>query len=360
MKTAIVGAGEISKLHVSFLKKAHHEIVGIVDSNQQKWHEIKESWGIAKCYSSLEKLFEEEPVDVVHICTPIQTHAQIASKALEKGCHVIVEKPLSISYEESERLYKLANEKSLKIFQVENFLFHPSIVKARQFMNENRFGKIEYVHITWSMPTYLSEKIPLWMECLPGKKFAEVAMHPIYLALAFIGHEIQGIQTNLLRTAQNEPDTLTIFVKSKTSVGVISILTRNASPAMLTITGDRAAVSINIDNTSFTKYEEYSDNLRSKFMFNFTTSLQLLNSSISTTAKYIRGTFKEGYHYAFLQSAYDSISKEFQSPTEPKHVLASIKVYETALDELKDNQITTTEAVASNCFAEQAKIMPKK
>jgi predicted dehydrogenase len=334
IKAAIVGIGHIAKLHFLSLKKMGIDIIGVVDSNLKKWEEVKKHWHIDRCYASLKELLSENSVDVVHICTPPQSHYAIALDALSAGCNLIIEKPITLSFKEAKHLFDLAQQKHVRIFQVENFLFHPCVLRARQLIDTDEFGQVKYIHIYWRIPTYLKGEIPQWMKNLPGKQFAEVCMHPIYIALAFVKGSINKAHVNILADNYHNIDTLTILLQSAFTMGVITLSKKMTNPAIINIMSEKATISINVENNSFIMQKNYTDNLYSKFALNITTSVQLLGSLFSTALSYILGKFKEGYHFNFINSVYNAIIKGYQGPIGVDHILSSIRIYEMALLEM--------------------------
>jgi UDP-N-acetylglucosamine 3-dehydrogenase len=68
--------------------------------------------------------------DIVDICTPPFTHCEIAVKAAESGCHVLVEKPLAMDAKEAETMIKVARLNSIKMCVVHNFLYSHAMKKS--------------------------------------------------------------------------------------------------------------------------------------------------------------------------------------------------------------------------------------
>ena len=60
--------------------------------------------GVVNCYSDFDELLAVEKPDVVHITTPPQSHFSLGMKALDAGCHLVVEKPLALNSCEATQL----------------------------------------------------------------------------------------------------------------------------------------------------------------------------------------------------------------------------------------------------------------
>ncbi len=96
--------------------------------------------------SDLNQVWNDPEVEAVLIATPTETHFEIASRALEAGKHVFLEKPGTDSSEKLEKLVKLAEEKSLKFAVGYEFPHHPAVKKLKELITGK---KIKSVHFNW-------------------------------------------------------------------------------------------------------------------------------------------------------------------------------------------------------------------
>jgi predicted dehydrogenase len=97
-RVGIVGCGRVAEHHHKFLPgRADVEIAALVDKNINQAYQLGNKYGIQKAFSSLDELFNSSPVDVLHILTPPEYHFEQAREAIEKGIHVLIEKPMTLS-----------------------------------------------------------------------------------------------------------------------------------------------------------------------------------------------------------------------------------------------------------------------
>jgi predicted dehydrogenase len=116
LKVAIVGCGKIADAHASQIQRIKGcEIVGVCDKEPLMARQLYERFPVKRYFGDLTELLSDARPDVVHITTPPDSHFDIARFCLERGCHVYVEKPVTLHAEEAERLVALANEKELKL-----------------------------------------------------------------------------------------------------------------------------------------------------------------------------------------------------------------------------------------------------
>lgn len=115
VKVGILGVGHLGTLHARLYKEIDSaEVIGIYDINSEKSKKIGEELSLP-VFEDVEELLKN--VDAVNIVTPTPDHFQSAQKALNSNCHIFIEKPITESIEQAEKIISLAKEKN-KILQV--------------------------------------------------------------------------------------------------------------------------------------------------------------------------------------------------------------------------------------------------
>lgn len=137
LKIGVLGAGHLGKFHLRLLQESKvYELVGFYDSQPQIAAKISREFGY-RSFSDVNSLFEE--VDVVDIVTPTISHFELGKKALEKGLHIFLEKPITATVEEANELVSLAKAKGLlgMVGQVERF--NPALMAASPYIKNPMF-----------------------------------------------------------------------------------------------------------------------------------------------------------------------------------------------------------------------------
>jgi len=98
--------------------------------------------------SDASELICSPEIDAIAVITPVWTHYELAKVALENGKHVFIEKPLTSTSEQGERLIELANRKNLTLMVDHTFLFTGAVKKIRQILHEGTLGKLYYYDST--------------------------------------------------------------------------------------------------------------------------------------------------------------------------------------------------------------------
>jgi len=116
LKVAIVGCGKIADAHASQIGRIDGcEIVGVCDREPLMAQQLYERFPVKRHFSDVAEMLREARPDVVHICTPPESHYDIATICLKSGTHVYVEKPFTVNEEQARKLVILAIEKGLKM-----------------------------------------------------------------------------------------------------------------------------------------------------------------------------------------------------------------------------------------------------
>ena len=145
---AVVGFGHIGKRHARMIHD-HPEAVlaAIADPDLSQQSVAANDFKVPFFESAEELLMAGLPVDVICICTPNGLHAPLAIKALVKGCHVVIEKPMGLSKASCEEVIYTALNMSKQVFCVMQNRYSPPSQWLKQVMNENRLGRIFTVQV---------------------------------------------------------------------------------------------------------------------------------------------------------------------------------------------------------------------
>lgn len=121
LKVGVLGAGHIGKIHLKLLQQSEkYELVGFFDPDIANGQKVAKEFNY-NYYGQLDKLIDS--VDVVDIVTPTLSHYNCAIKAITKGKHIFIEKPITNTVEEAEHLRLLVSENNLRgqVGHVERF-----------------------------------------------------------------------------------------------------------------------------------------------------------------------------------------------------------------------------------------------
>jgi predicted dehydrogenase len=141
-RAAIAGTGFIARVHAAALRELGIDVTAVCGRTRAR----AEAFGIGRPYASVEDLLDAEKVDVLHVCTPNDVHANQALAALERGVHVICEKPLATTSAESARMCAVAAERGLVGATCYHARSYPLVEHLRAERAAGALGDVQFVH----------------------------------------------------------------------------------------------------------------------------------------------------------------------------------------------------------------------
>ncbi|MCR4788445.1 MAG: Gfo/Idh/MocA family oxidoreductase [Lachnospiraceae bacterium] len=154
MKYALIGCGRISPNHLAAAKANNLEIVAICDINKDNAIDKKIKFELddsVKIYTDYIEMLEKEKPQLAAIATESGKHAAIALDCIDRGCNIIIEKPIALSLKDADEIIKRSKEKNVKVCACHQNRFNKSIQKIRDAVDKKRFGRMFYgtAHIRW-------------------------------------------------------------------------------------------------------------------------------------------------------------------------------------------------------------------
>jgi len=154
LRIGIVGLGRVaSKTHIPVLKSLGNvEVVAGAEKNPERAERVKSLFGLPRVYDSYENMFDSEELDGVYVCLPNFLHKDACIKALERGLHVLCEKPMGISVKEAEEMTSLAEAKGLVLMPGYKKRYAKNFKRAKELIENGLLGKIIQVQGTFITP----------------------------------------------------------------------------------------------------------------------------------------------------------------------------------------------------------------
>jgi len=191
VKGVIVGAGRAgTHLHYGALTAAGAEVIGFVEGNPDLLAATTRRFGLARGFQSLDEAFAAAgKLDFVDICSSTKSHFPLARAALQKGCHVLIEKPITENLDELEELEKIRRGTDRTICAVHNHKFYPGMEELRRRVRAGEAGRILFAHREMS---FIHDRVRMmepehWVHQLPGGRLFEANPHNLYLLHGLLG-----------------------------------------------------------------------------------------------------------------------------------------------------------------------------
>lgn len=143
IKVGLIGAGRWGPNVIGAIKRLPEaKLLKVADPNLEALSNLKDRFPEVSTSKFPSEIFEDNQIDAVAICTPVETHSDLVKSALEGGKHVFVEKPFGHDSKECENLCNLAKAKDLKIVVGHVFLFNASILALKEIINSGELGEV--------------------------------------------------------------------------------------------------------------------------------------------------------------------------------------------------------------------------
>lgn len=142
-RVVVVGAGLMGRWHVDAVRHAGGTLTGVVDLDESKARALA-GHGAAP-YATLEAALATRP-DLIHICTPLASHATLAGASLEAGCHVILEKPATQTSVEAAALTARATAAGKLLVPVHQFVHQRGVQRIME--DRERLGMLREIEFS--------------------------------------------------------------------------------------------------------------------------------------------------------------------------------------------------------------------
>ncbi len=195
-KVGIIGFGKMGMLHGALLLGAEQiKLCAICDKSVVMRWGFKRVYKNVHVYSDAKQMFEHEHLDIVVVTTPTFNHMESIELAIENGCAVFVEKPLAINVKQAERIVNLAQDKKIPVQVGFCNRFYPSVIKAKELLNNNELGTIQTVKAEMYIADVFEEHSG-WRYCPElsgGGVLMDFGIHMIDLLVHLFG-EIKSVK----------------------------------------------------------------------------------------------------------------------------------------------------------------------
>ena len=180
------------------------EFSGILEIDKDLHKKISEDYPEIPIFNSIDEIGDDH--DAAIVSTPATTHFSIGQSLLEKGLHVLIEKPLATTIDDCEKLIKIAEDKQLKLMVGHTYLYNASVIKIKELIDSGEIGKLLTIHserlnlgqirqdinVMWNLAphdfsiiSYLVGSYPVSV-LASGNDFIKKGMHDIvYIHLGF-------------------------------------------------------------------------------------------------------------------------------------------------------------------------------
>ncbi|MCW2791940.1 MAG: oxidoreductase [Nocardioides sp.] len=209
LRAGLIGAGFIGSVHAHAIRASGARLSRVSDSTPERALEAARRLGAEAAAESAEALIASDDIDVVHICTPNATHADLAERAIAAGKTVICEKPLATSLADADRLVAAADRAGVVTAVPFVYRYYPSVREARALIDAGAAGRLWLLHGSY-LQDWLSNSGETNWRVDPSqgggsRAFGDIGVHWCDLMEFVTGHRITRLMARMSNAHSERP-----------------------------------------------------------------------------------------------------------------------------------------------------------
>ncbi|MFV0504890.1 MAG: Gfo/Idh/MocA family protein [Lachnospirales bacterium] len=207
-RVGVIGCGNIFPMHgISINGVKNATVVAVSDVKEDRGNKVAKNYN-CQFYADYKEMIDKENLDVVHVCTPHYLHPEMVIYALEKGCHVLTEKPMSIKLEDAKAMVDAGTASGKTFGVIFQNRYNPGSVLIKEALEDGTLGKIKGVRlsVTWDRSDEYYSKSD-WKGTWDkegGGVIIDQAIHTFDLMRWFVNSEIDYIDANISNRAHEQ------------------------------------------------------------------------------------------------------------------------------------------------------------
>jgi predicted dehydrogenase len=341
LRVGLIGSGFIAKQkHLPAWQRlgTKAQIVALCDPQVAQAEELAKAHRIPKVYGDVQEMLQAERLDVVDICSPPRTHADIAIRSLTAGAHAMIEKPMAIGTEECDRIIATSKQTGRKICVAHSDLFYPSFLKARELAKQGVIGEFRGMRIFLSTPVdYITSKPDHWAHRLPGGVIGETGPHVVYMTVAFI-NPIHAVHVEARKQLTHFPwspfeDYRIELLGDSATCSVALTYATNRWAVQLDLWGSEGHMKFDLETQTIVLHGRADLKPLTLGLSAIKEAGQILLGTADTSLSYAMGKF-ENTHERLIRGFVECIQTGSPSPVTPEEGREAVRVMDMVVKQL--------------------------
>lgn len=200
LKSAVVGCGNVSRRHFETItNNINSELVAVCDIVSEKADKKADEYNV-KAFYDFDEMLKNAQFDVLHICTPHYLHAPMAIKAMNKGIHVLCEKPLAIFYDDAVKMCECAEKNNVYLGTCFQNRYNQTSVYIKELLSSGEMGAVTGAKgmVTWDRDEeYYSDDWHGTLAKEGGGVVINQSIHTLDLLQWLIGSDMADIKSSI-------------------------------------------------------------------------------------------------------------------------------------------------------------------
>ncbi len=292
IKWGVLGTANIARYAtIPGLKLAEHcELYAIAGRSAEKADAFKKEYGFAKAYGSYDELIADKDVQAVYIPLPNNLHLKWVKAALQKGKHVLCEKPLALNAGDAREMYETARKNGVYLMEAYAYLHSPYVESLKKDVADGVIGNIDYIESAFITQGY-KEDFRLHKE-LGGGALYDLGCYCTTMILSLVGSDPDFVKADAEFSDEGVDVNTTAIIRFKNgtrasfNVGMILGQNTNARFDRLYVHGTKGSIRSEVEynqegNVSYKVFTNTGITERKIFVpQNYSLELEQLNRCI--------------------------------------------------------------------------------
>jgi len=142
LRVAVIGVGSMGRNHARvYSEMPEAELVGVADADMDAATSIADRFG-GRPYQDFNQLLDEEKLDAVTVAVPTVDHLKVALQVIERGIHLLIEKPIAFNVDDGKRIIEAAKSADVKLMIGHIERFNPAVLALKQQLADDELGRV--------------------------------------------------------------------------------------------------------------------------------------------------------------------------------------------------------------------------
>jgi len=164
VRLGIIGYGIMGRLYARIISESPRaKLVAVTSKSERSLHAAKETYGVP-VFQDVEEMLDRVPLDAVYIATPDPIHTEFALAALNRGIHILLEKPMTMSLDEAKAILETARNAGVVGTMRFGNRFSPPFLKMKEAVSNGQLGEIVQIHARLNDRIYVPTEMISWAD----------------------------------------------------------------------------------------------------------------------------------------------------------------------------------------------------
>lgn len=262
-RTGIIGTGGIARAHVDGYGKNGVAITALMDSNRAAADAMAAGISGVQVFDDYKALIDSGLVDMISICTPPVAHEGPAVYALERGIHVLLEKPMANNVAAAKRILAASQQSKAKLTIGFRHRCLPAVLKLREYIQDGTIGPVVYFLNAFSGPAFgMKDKWFSKKAIAGGGTLMDTSVHSIDLFRYLVGEVVEqkAVMARHLEGIDVEDASILLLKAANGGIGSLTASWVAADgQAFIDVTGEKGRVLYDYYNAAEVRLKRLGD-----------------------------------------------------------------------------------------------------